>query len=29
MMDELKAEEMVNAVADPNHGVLQWLKQHW
>ena len=29
MVDEFKAAEMVHAVADPTHGVLQWLKQHW
>jgi hypothetical protein len=29
IMGKLKSVEMVNAVADPNHGVLQWLKQHW
>jgi len=29
MVDGLKAVEMIKAVADPTHGVLQWLKQHW
>lgn len=29
MIDEFKAVEMVNAVADAEHGVLRWLKNHW
>ncbi|MCT7960574.1 HEPN domain-containing protein [Laspinema sp. D1] len=24
-----KALEMYEAIKDPNHGVLQWLQQHW
>jgi hypothetical protein len=29
MIDEFRAVEMVNAVADQAHGVLSWLKKHW
>ncbi|MFN7389238.1 hypothetical protein [Brevundimonas sp.] len=29
MMDEFRAVEMVNAVGDAQHGVLQWLEKHW
>lgn len=29
MIDEFRAVEMVNAVADDQHGVLQWLMTHW
>jgi hypothetical protein len=25
----IDAQNMVDGVADPQHGVLQWLKQHW
>ena len=24
-----QAEDLFNAVADPGHGVLRWIKQHW
>jgi HEPN domain-containing protein len=29
ILETLKAVDMVKAVADPKHGVLQWLKHHW
>ena len=29
IMNALEAIDMVDAVADPIHGVLRWLKQHW
>lgn len=29
MIDASRAEELVAAVGDPDHGVLQWLKNHW
>jgi HEPN domain-containing protein len=27
--DQFAAASMIEAVADPNHGVLQWLKKRW
>ena len=29
MWDQFAADSMLNAVGDPNCGVLQWLKKHW
>jgi hypothetical protein len=29
MWDQFAAASMVHAVGDQNHGVLQWLKNHW
>lgn len=29
MWDQFAAASILNAVGDPNHGVLQWLKKHW
>ena len=29
IMDAFKVFEIIKAIADPTHGVLQWLKQHW
>ena len=29
MWDQFAAANIINAVGDPNHGVLQWLKKHW
>ena len=29
MIDQFQAREMVNAIADPVHGVFPWLKTHW
>ena len=29
MWDQFAAESMIQAVGDPNHGVLQWLKKRW
>ena len=26
---EQKARDIYSAITDPNHGVLQWLQQHW
>ena len=26
---EIQAKDMFRAVADRNHGVLQWIKRHW
>lgn len=27
--DEIEARELIQAIADPNHGVLQWLRRYW
>jgi len=29
MIDQFRALEMVNAVAEPDHGVVAWLRTHW
>jgi HEPN domain-containing protein len=29
LWDSLAAGNMIDAIAEPNHGVLQWLKKHW
>jgi hypothetical protein len=29
MWDQFAAASILDAVGDPNHGVLQWLKKHW
>jgi hypothetical protein len=29
MWDQFAATSMIHAVAERNHGVLQWLKKHW
>lgn len=29
MIDEFRSVEMISAVGDPEHGVLQWLVNHW
>lgn len=29
MIDPFKADELIQAVGNREHGVLQWLKRHW
>ena len=29
LFDEVKANQLIAAVTDPRHGVLQWCKRHW
>jgi hypothetical protein len=29
IIDEAKAKAIYSAIAEQNHGVLQWLKKHW
>ncbi len=29
LIGQKDAEDLVNAIKDPKHGVLEWLKEHW
>lgn len=29
VIDSVTAAHLITSIQDPNHGVLQWLKQHW